>query len=867
MKWSKTIELRATPPSLKQNILERERLAFQKVTSSGATLIDLSAPQGYGRTVLLAQWYAQANEAGAASIWVSMDGLGDPTHFVQALTLASARHDVSLAKSNFADWVAETSNPIEVLTGWILEVQQSASNYLLILDDADLVPEGPLFDAMTFAIANAPGNLRIALATRPGHPIFRQPAFFGTPLMRLTAKDLRFTTEETEALTRQSFFGEEGSTLGQEVHRLTDGWPLGIQLALITRSGNGTSHSAEQTVTHALGQYFTDSIIDRLPDDVLDMLITLAHLDPINYSLAKAVTADTAPLEALEPLADTTPLFVRADSGHWMRLHPAARDLLIGKQAGWPEARRQACARDAATWYAQQGLFEEAADQARIAGDTDMALDLAANAMREMKVKGRSADVMHWVDTLPAGELEKHPDFWLAAAWAFVNFNHSDRLPPLLRLMREWPDRPEVYHAEIDLIEAAMAANEDDLEALNSFAKRWPHPLEIQSPDQRLIHTLLIATKTKLSGQPALARSIIEQASELRATSKTGGFVRALAETYRGSATLWEGKPRLAFDFLQSALEQAEGELNRRNSAVTGLAALMAFASVEMKRFDTARKVLSGRLPLIEKSGVPDTMIFGYQAAARLSEAENRVDLAEVQLEGLITIGQARGLPRVEASGLWRLVRLHMRHGHTSLARQFADRLQTLSSQLPKGTARPIRDIVDLFAQIALASLPASEGPNGLLEAARRARALAQTLRRGRDQVMAQGLIGRALLLAGDGRGQRDLQEAMATAHSRSLSLLHDELKNNNNERASVWNETPKSEDLAPKQEPHPGILTAREQDVLVGIAAHMGNKEIALTLGLSDETVKWHLKNLFQKLDASDRKIAVGRARMLGIL
>ena len=47
----------------------------------------------------------------------------------------------------------------------------------------------------------------------------------------------------------------------------------------------------------------------------------------------------------------------------------------------------------------------------------------------------------------------------------------------------------------------------------------------------------------------------------------------------------------------------------------------------------------------------------------------------------------------------------------------------------------------------------------------------------------------------------------------------------------------------------------------------HLSNQEISLSLGLSEETVKWHLKNLFHKLDAGDRKTAVKRARTLGIV
>jgi LuxR family maltose regulon positive regulatory protein len=46
-----------------------------------------------------------------------------------------------------------------------------------------------------------------------------------------------------------------------------------------------------------------------------------------------------------------------------------------------------------------------------------------------------------------------------------------------------------------------------------------------------------------------------------------------------------------------------------------------------------------------------------------------------------------------------------------------------------------------------------------------------------------------------------------------------------------------------------------------------MSNKLIARAMEISDETVKWHLRNLFAKLSAGTRKHAVGRARLLGLI
>ena len=60
--------------------------------------------------------------------------------------------------------------------------------------------------------------------------------------------------------------------------------------------------------------------------------------------------------------------------------------------------------------------------------------------------------------------------------------------------------------------------------------------------------------------------------------------------------------------------------------------------------------------------------------------------------------------------------------------------------------------------------------------------------------------------------------------------------------------------------------LTGRERDVLNGLLSGQSNKEIARTHGLSEVTIKHHLKSLRSKLGARNRTHAVCRAIELGI-
>lgn len=63
------------------------------------------------------------------------------------------------------------------------------------------------------------------------------------------------------------------------------------------------------------------------------------------------------------------------------------------------------------------------------------------------------------------------------------------------------------------------------------------------------------------------------------------------------------------------------------------------------------------------------------------------------------------------------------------------------------------------------------------------------------------------------------------------------------------------------------GLLTPKEARILSLLAVGRANKEIARAMDIGEQTVKWHLKNVFFKLNAASRKHAVDRARLLGLI
>jgi len=72
---------------------------------------------------------------------------------------------------------------------------------------------------------------------------------------------------------------------------------------------------------------------------------------------------------------------------------------------------------------------------------------------------------------------------------------------------------------------------------------------------------------------------------------------------------------------------------------------------------------------------------------------------------------------------------------------------------------------------------------------------------------------------------------------------------------------------IAPDEEPVPSILTERERDVLAALAAGKTTAQISQELWLSEHTVKYHLTNIYRKLEVGNRAAAVRRAFEQGLV
>jgi LuxR family maltose regulon positive regulatory protein len=277
---------------------------------------------------------------------------------------------------------------------------------------------------------------------------------------------------------------------------------------------------------------------------------------------------------------------------------------------------------------------------------------------------------------------------------------------------------------------------------------------------------------------------------------------------------------------------------------------------------------------VIERVGLPDSILLAYLTLSRASLARGDERRALQVLEDLEDFALGRELPRLAACALAERVRIHAHHLRLETAEALLDRLDSLAAHFDEpglapfepqfrlllASARSAVSLAGEHEEAAAAQLAAAESlalQLGCVREQQSLKLMRVELARQRGDEGARALLREVMDLAAL-RGDRTLVAAappkvvrMAAEFGFPIAPAAPAIEPDFDGRSVVVG----------------GLLTPKEAHVLGLLSQGLSNKLIARAMEISDETVKWHLKNLFAKLSAGNRKHAVGRARLLGLI
>ena len=862
--------LKAIPPRVSRDLLVRERLGLSRLNGAAGQLITVIAPTGFGKTSQLAQWRKQALASGSLVFWFTLDGRDEPLRLVNGLAVAahqaSGRHGFH---GQFIESLERFSDPLEAMTAWLAQAARMSQDILLVIDEADRAPQATRTEFLSYLAGNAPANLRIAIGARPTERLGVDGILVDSSYTQLSADDLRFKPEETIAILSSALGKAHDVEVALRLHELIEGWPLGVQLAIASLRRNDDLSGFLSAATADIRRFVIDRLIDRQSDLAKQLLIRISPFDLVHPDLCAAIFDPVDVREELRRLQEHTPLLSLAEEGEWMRLHTMAREVLDQRYRQIPEPDRQAMSVRASAWLSNAGLFEVAAEQALAAGMSERAYDMAESVVQQMLTDGRIGAVLEWHQRLPDEDFARHPGFWMPAAWALAMSERHAEARPLLDRIEAQPELAVKDRFEASLIRSTIAGFSDSGDELNKELLNWAEPPSAARPQDIPIYWISRGLASLHAGRADEARVDWLRFEDFDRSAMYTPMSHGFGAYGVALSHLWEGRCALAEQVLRPALAKAESQMGRRNLVTCMLAALLARARWEGGCDDEPAALLALRLDILERQGLPDALLSAYLTLARVAEHEGRHDKAFSLLEELRAHGVTRRMPRLHFAAQCEMVRQHARAGRGetagALVRQLGATFTTQRRVFPR-TFLPWLEL-----QLEIAKVHAALAHSGadhigdVLQDVDRAAVLAGTLNLGWEAIETRLLRSLALQRVADASAADIRREGLSLAEINGQFRLS--MQYGGADRIPPASQ-PGSIPPAPTEGAAGGaILTIKEREILGLLAQNLSNKEIAIALDLSEQTVKWHLKNLFQKLDGANRKHTVARARMLGLI
>ena len=425
-------------PGLRPGFVFRPRLAQRLDEGLGQGLILVCAPAGSGKTVLLADW-ARLGRPPAA--WLSLDDAdNDPARFWRH-ALAALDH----VRPGISERVSPLLGPPApvsfegLVTALINELAAGPDDgeRPLVLDDYHLIGSQPVHASLGFLLEHRPPGLGVVLASRSDPPLPLARLRARGQLAELRAAELRFTAGEAAAMLREAAGADLPDAAVAALADRTEGWAAGLQLAALSLRGQADVAGFVTAFTGSnryVLDFLAEEVLERQSEQVRAFLLETSVLERLSGELCDAVTGRPGSQPLLEQVERAGLFLLPLDEVRgWWRYHHLFADLLRARLQDEQPGRAAQLHRNAATWYEEHGLADDAIGHAVAAGEMTWAARLIEQHFDAVYYwRGEGATIQRWLSALPADLVRSRPRLLLVQALVAATSGNLGAVEPLL---------------------------------------------------------------------------------------------------------------------------------------------------------------------------------------------------------------------------------------------------------------------------------------------------------------------------------------------------------------------------------------------------------------------------------------------------
>src|SRR6266568_1255555 len=194
------LETKLHIPRWRRGLVARPRLSERLSRGAESALTLVSAPAGFGKTTLLAEWLAVAAADGRSVAWLSLDQRdNDPALFWTYLVAALNTGEPG-GGAGALSLLQPPEPPGEAgLVTLLNDLDAISSDVVLVLDDYNVTDARDVQDGMAFLLEHLPPQIHLVIASRTDPPLPLARLRGRGELAEIRAADLRFTLGEAAA--------------------------------------------------------------------------------------------------------------------------------------------------------------------------------------------------------------------------------------------------------------------------------------------------------------------------------------------------------------------------------------------------------------------------------------------------------------------------------------------------------------------------------------------------------------------------------------------------------------------------------------------------------------------------------------------
>ena len=855
------------PTALPATLVKRSALHDRLTAGAGQRLTVVVGSAGAGKSVLLSSWTA-ARPPNTTS-WLSCDKADAApvrfwTGFIEATRAVAPGFGADAADLLTMDGVMSA----DVTASIANDAARLPAGSAVVVDDFHAAAAG-VCGTMTDLVERWPaGTAQLVLASRVDPPLRLHRLRMSGELCELRDHDLHFSLAESGSLLA-NFGVEIGAAELALLHHRSEGWAAALQMAALSLRGTTDPVRAARALeirSHTIAEYFISEVLDQQPPEIVWFMLDTSVLAELTADACAAVTARPDAAALLHGI-DAAHLFLVAldDERTSSRYHHLVRQVLRAELRARDRTREQAVQLRAAEWFEATGDTRRAARHFMAARHADRALALLQDQVVPAFLHDPALPAALDLSMIDPSLLADAPDRLLGLAADLLLGGDTARggqyldllerarpsIPPESRLAARFAVMRSFHYGIVGQLNEAVRAG--------LGARAIQERTQLQDEWNASVPLILLRVYPCLEDYEAVER---EAAAALALPELTEPARLVLVPSARALAWFEAGRLPEAADAAGAAHADARRlGFDQHFFAVDSLRVLAGIA-LERRDLDTAERLTEQALSITEqRRPIFEFLALLDRAGIWAARGQAREALATVEAARLV----------LAAAGPELLARADELEASLRLSLGDLRAPAELASRLPAARRGP------LLARIALAAgdhhtaqdhlqVPALGRLTPRRALMRQVLLAAAAIERG--DPMAASILGGALQTA----RRSGFVNTVVTAAPQVTSYL---ITDSAQARADPFTK----QLLAAALEAHAAQpvasrshrllaepLTAAELRVVKLLPAS-SYSQIAATLYVSRNTVKTHLRSIYQKLGVASRSQAVERAADLRLL